>query len=112
MPPPGQQAAIPAGGSTRTGSQIELAIRAAHRALATLGVQVSPRKVNRIVRRFATNAKANGLTFHQFLGEEANLTPVQRRQILGDSDLARAIAYMDPTGDTAVRNVMRRGGAT
>ncbi len=113
MAPPGPMADLQTGGSTRAGSQIEMTIRAAHTALANCGVQMSPRKVNRIVRRFERNAKANGLTFHQFLTDEANLSPEQRRRIVGNPDLARVFDYRDdPTGEMAVNNVLRQLGSS
>jgi hypothetical protein len=34
------------------------------------------------------------------------LTAQQRRQALANPDIARVIAYTDPTGETAVNNVM------
>lgn len=110
MSPPGLTATTTTpGGSTpsRAGSHIELAIRAAHTALSNCGVVISPRKVNRIVRRFSANTKKHGWTFHEFLTDAANLTSAQRSQMLGDPDMARAIAYLDPTGEAAVNNVMR-----
>ncbi|WP_245906396.1 hypothetical protein [Mycolicibacterium palauense] len=113
MSPPGQTATMqPPGGSTpfRAGSHIELAIRAAHKALIDSGVEISPRKVNRIVRTFAARAKRSGTTFHQFLADAANLTDAQRRTIHGDADLARACAYLDPVGELAVNRVMRERG--
>lgn len=113
MAPPGLLAPTRSGGSTdtiHTGSHIEKAIRAAHKALNSCGIDISPSKVNRIVRRFAANAKRHGLTFHEFLTDAANLTPKQRGQILTDPDLARVIAYLDPVGEEAVSRVLAARG--
>ena len=113
MSPPGLMANPQAsGGSTGTEakSQVELAIRAAHKALNDCGVQISPRKVNRIVRKFAVRAKRDGWTFHQFLSGEANLQPEQRRRLLASQEFARCIAYLDPVGDRAARDVDREKG--
>jgi hypothetical protein len=113
MAPPGLTAQPQPGGSTIcSGSQIELAIRAAHKALGACGVEISPRKVNRIVHRFAARAKTHGWTFHQFVSDAANLSPKQRNRLLAQPDWARVIAYLDPTGETAVNNVLRHGGAS
>lgn len=115
MSPPGQTATRnhPGGSTpTRAGSPIEAAIRAAHTALLDSGVPITPRKVNRIVRRFASRAKRDGWTFHQYLSDAAELTPDQRRNLLAHPDWEVTIAYFDPTGETAVANVMRSRRAT
>ncbi len=110
MGPPGLTATPRAGGTTTrdnalTGSQIQLVLRAAHAALAASGIDVGPSKVTKVVRRFSHALKRSGLTFHEFLTDQAN----HRRLILIDPELARVIAYADPTGETAVRNVIRGG---
>ncbi|ORX08074.1 hypothetical protein AWC30_03965 [Mycolicibacillus trivialis] len=84
-------------------------VTAAHKALADADVEIGPSKVARIVRRFGRAADQHGMTFHEFLTNEANLTPAQRRSVVGHPELARVIAYADPTGETAVNRVMRGG---
>lgn len=96
---------IPLGGSISTGlSDIELVIRAAHRALldASSTADVSPRKVNKVVRRFFLALKRSHLTFHEFLSDRANQLWMQ-----GDPIMLRTISYLDPTGDTAARRADR-----
>lgn len=113
MSPPGLTATLqPTGGSTptRAGSHIEMAIRAAHKALIDSGVVISPRKVNRIVRSFANRARRSGVTFHEYLSEAANLTDAQRRNLAANPDYASSLAYLDRTGETAVNRVMRERG--
>lgn len=113
MSPPGLTATLqPPGGSTptRAGSHIELAIRAAHKALIDSGVEISPRKVNRIVRAFASRAKRTGVTFHEYLSEAANLTDAQRRNLAANPDYASSLAYLDPVGEAATNRVMRKRG--
>lgn len=110
--PPGATPGILPGGTTTgrqalTGSQMELMLRAAHHALAAADVVIGPSKVARIVRRFGVAVSRRGQTFHEFLTNEANLTPSQQRRVFANPDLARCIAYLDPTGETAVNNVMR-----
>ncbi|MGH3969067.1 MAG: hypothetical protein ACRDTV_13390 [Mycobacterium sp.] len=97
-----------AGCSTGSGEErIDQAIRAAHKAILGCGVPISPRRVNKIVRLFCMNARRHGLTFHEYLTAEASLSPAQRRHILADPHLARVIAYLDPTGETATNRVWR-----
>lgn len=113
MSPPGPTETLQSpGGSTptRAGSHIELAIRAAHKALLDSGVEISPRKVNRIVRAFAARAKSSGTTFHEYLSNAANLTEVQRRNLAANPDYASSLAYLDPTGELACNRVMRKRG--
>lgn len=97
------------GGSTpsRTGSHIELAIRAAHRVMLDCGVQVSPRKVNRIIRQFDQTSRRHGHSFHEFLTNQANMPTAAVRKMFAHPEWAPVIAYCDPTGETAVNNVMR-----
>lgn len=109
--PPGQLAETRTGGNTTgrqalTGSQLEAAVRAAHKVLADCGVTIGPSRVAKIVRRFSTAIARHGMTFHEFLSDEANLTSVQRHTIIGHPEWFRVIAYADPTGETAVNNVL------
>lgn len=87
-----------------TGSEIALVLRAAHKALAESApdAEVSPSKVNRIVRRFAKELARSGMTFGVFLDNKAN-----QRWMRGDPILLCTISYLDPTGDKAARNVDR-----
>lgn len=89
-----------------TGSQIELLTRAAHKALESSDVIVSPSKVARIVRRFGHALKRSHMTFHEFLGDEAN----RDRLRLADPELFYTLAYYDKVGEDAVNNVMRERG--
>jgi hypothetical protein len=79
---------------------------AAHRALTDSGEEISPCKVNRIVRRFAKALVRSRLTFYEFLDNKAN-----QRWVRGDPVLVRTIRYCDdPTGEKAARNVDRERG--
>lgn len=102
---------IPPGGTTTgrqalTGVQLEMMLRAAHTALAQCGIDITPMKVNRIVRNFAKALARTGKTFHEFLCDEANATDAQRHLLLLNPEWAKVIAYTDPTGEKAVNNVM------
>lgn len=115
MSPPGPLAAPLPGGTTTgrqalTASQLELMTRAAHKALVDCDVVIGPSKVSRLVRKFAKAVSRQGLTFHEFLTNEAHLSPVQQRRIVGHPEWARVIAYSDPTGEAAVSNVLRAQG--
>jgi hypothetical protein len=105
--PPGGSAAIRTGGSTRTSQTTEQAIRAAHVYLAGCGIEIGPRKVNRLVRRFEARVLRNGWTFVEFLANSAQLSEEQRRQAIADPELACLLAYFDKVGETASRNVDR-----
>lgn len=90
-----------------TGNQLHLMTRAAHTALSECGVVVGPSKVARLVRKFGSALARNGVTFHEFLTSEVRLTAEQRHRLLGHPDWARAISYADPTGESAVNNVLK-----
>jgi hypothetical protein len=54
--------------------------------------------------------ESNGLAFEEFLANSVQLTAEQRRRALANPDIARVIAYADPTGEAAVNNVLRDDG--
>ncbi|MDX1878212.1 hypothetical protein SBE55_10320 [Mycolicibacterium sp. 141076] len=68
---------------------------------------MSPSKVSRLVREFKRRVEKNGFPFEAFLVNAVQLTDQQRRQIAANPDVARVIGYADPTGETAVNNVVR-----
>ena len=68
---------------------------------------MSPSKVSRLVREFKHRVEKNGFPFEAFLVNTVQLTEQQRRQVAANPDVARAISYADPTGETAVSNVIR-----
>lgn len=93
------------GRSALTGSELNLVTKAAYAAMAAMGDDVvSPAKVNKIVRRFAKALARARMTFHEFISDEAN------RDRIGDPELSRVIAYLDPVGEAAVNRVMRARG--
>ena len=116
MGPPAALAVTQPGGFTTgrkalTGSQIEAMSRAAHGALDSSGVSIGPAKIARLVRRFSKEMARNGATFHEFLSGHIRLTTEQRYRLLRNPEWSRVIAYADPTGESAVNNVMRGSGA-
>lgn len=68
------------------------------------------RKVNRLVQTFETRVERNGFAFFDFLANSVQLSAQQRRLALADPDVQRVIAYSDPTGESAVGNVMKERG--
>lgn len=68
---------------------------------------MSHSKVVRIVRRFEDSHDGHGLSFFYYLAAMVRLDAEQQRQMLLNPDVARVIAYADPTGETAVNRVMR-----
>jgi hypothetical protein len=64
MSPPGGTAATlgSSGGSTSA----EAGIRAAHAILDSIGLEMSPSRVSRLVRRFEARVERNGWSFFEF----------------------------------------------
>ena len=96
---------LTAGGSTSA----ETLVRHAHKLLADSGVAMSPSRVSRLVRDYKRRVETNGFGFEAFLVNTALLTADQRRRALLNPDIARVVSYADPTGETAVNNVVRGG---
>ena len=71
---------------------------------------MGPSKIHRMCCRFVNRVQGNGFDFFDFLANQLELTAEQRRAALADPETQRVIAYSDPTGESAVNNVMRRQG--
>lgn len=84
----------------------EALIKHAHLMLANCGVAMSPSKVSRLVRQFRNRVEQNGFLFEAFLVNAVQMTVEQRSKALANPEIARVIAYADPTGETAVNRVM------
>lgn len=80
-------------------------LAAAKTACIASGIEVSPAKINKIVRRFSKALARSGMTFGLFLDNKAN-----QRWMKGDPVLLLTITYCDPTGTKAARNVDRERG--
>lgn len=93
--------------ATGGSSSAEILIKAAHAVLDRAGVHMSPSRVSRTVRQYRHQVEPNGLPFLHYLATAFGLSERQRRGVLADPELARVIAYADPTGETAVNNVLR-----
>ena len=94
----------PPGGTTH---RIQEAINAAHVLLADHGIEISPFRVSRLVRKFSARAAANGWVFADYLSERIELSADQRRRLLRDPNLERIAAYLkgDPVGEEATHNL-------
>lgn len=96
------------GGTTSPTSSSEL-IGLTRLILDNCGIAFGQNKIVRLVRRFKERAPhAGGHVYFQYLANAVNLSVEQRHRALADPGIARAITYSDPTGETAVNNVMRR----
>lgn len=81
--------------------------RIAHTVIDNCGIGMSRSKISRIVRTFEARVAGNGWSFFDFLANTIQLDAEKRRQLLNNPDVMRVIAYADPTGETAVNNVLR-----
>lgn len=106
MSPPGLMAQRRMGGTTSP-SVSELS-SAARLILDNCGIQFSQNRIVRLVLQFKQRAPyAAGIVFFQYLTNAVHMSAEQQRAALQNPDIARVIAYADPTGETAVNNVMR-----
>ena len=80
--------------------------RDAHRLLDACGIARSPKWIQRVVRDYCS-ASASGLPFGMYLTNRVELNAQQRQVVLDRDDLRYLLEYVDPTGETAVRNVLR-----
>lgn len=110
MSAPAATAAPQTSGGTKCAEakgQTERLINDAHVILDGVGYPMGPNKVSRLVRRYQTTVARNGWTLFDFISSAIQLDAEQRRRAMLHPDIARVIAYADPTGESAVRNVMR-----
>lgn len=77
-----------------------------HLILSAVGVERGGNWISRTVRDFLA-APVAGIPFPIFLMARVELNEAQRRRLAENADLRYLLSYADPTGETAVRNVMR-----
>ena len=106
MTAPSALAATLTSGETRAPTTEQLT-RIAHSVLDHFGYEMTRSHISRLVRRFQVSVAGSGWSFFDYTANAIRLDAHQRREALLDPDVARAISYADPTGETAVRNVMR-----
>lgn len=103
-------AAAATGLSTRPPSKNEL-LSFTRRFVTGQMLPWGPAKVLKVVLRFQQNfPNGSWLMYWNFLGGEIAKIADRRAACRAVKDLHKFISYLDPTGDEAVRNVMRDKG--
>ena len=106
MSPPAAMAALRMGGSTAP--SITDLINVGRLILDNCGIEFGNRKLFRLVHDFSDRApNASGYVFFNYLTAAVQISEAQKRTALSNPDLARVIAYSDPTGETAVNRAMK-----
>lgn len=109
MSPPTPTATAVLGGSTAP-TKDEL-IDAARTVLDHFHVPFGVRRTFRLVESFKVRSPHGGRhLFFQYLCSAVEIDAERQRSALLDPDVAKAVSYNDPTGEHAVRNVMRERG--
>lgn len=70
-------------------------------------VELSLPRVSKVVRRYYRFGVQTGVSLIDFLGEHLHLSMQMRDHIVRHHGWERALMYLDPTGDAAVRNVSK-----
>lgn len=99
---PNLDPAVPPG----AGSKAALVV-AARLILTNCGVEMSPRRLHRIVQTYKeAGIERRGFGFLDYFANVLMLDAETRHRLQADPAIARAISYADPTGEQAVANVM------
>lgn len=85
-------------GTAHSGQERDRLVRDADRLLGHAGVEVSVSRLRRLARTYQARVADKGIAFPDFLVNSVRMDAEAQR---------RVISYRDPTGETAVRNVMR-----
>jgi len=78
--------------------------------LRAAGVEKSKSWVSRTVEAYRA-MPVEGIPLGVFLAARVEMNAQQRRRIAERADLRYLLSYSDPTGETAVRNIMRERSA-
>jgi len=73
--------------------------------LDRFGVRWSPSKTSRVVRAYVRQVRGNRPAFADYVAKQIELSEQQRRVVA--DELRKVTAYVDPTGESAVNNVVR-----
>ncbi|MGV7669102.1 hypothetical protein PJN91_17165 [Mycobacterium kansasii] len=77
--------------------------------IGNIGAPLGANAINRLVMNFTQRMPGgSGWAFFLYVTNAVQMSSEQQRSALQNPDIARAIAYADPTGETAVNNVMRQ----
>lgn len=107
LAPPGINTRSRMGGTTSPSTN-EM-VNAARLILDNCGIAFSTNKIVRLVLRFnQAMPNAGGHAFFLYLTNAVQMSEAQKTAALFNPDIMRCIAYADPTGESAVNNVMRR----
>lgn len=79
----------------------------AQRLLDACGVPAKPPWVHRTVSNYLTFVAHTGFPFGAYLLNRVQMTTEQRIAAMNHPEVRYCLDYADPTGETAVRNVMR-----
>ncbi|GAA3667109.1 hypothetical protein FB459_1266 [Yimella lutea] len=85
---------------------VETLTRETHGMLERTGVRLSPSRVGRLCRDYVNIVATKGVSFGAYLANAVALTGATQHEF--DSVYYR-LCYSDPTGESAVRRVLRGG---
>jgi hypothetical protein len=86
---------------------VEDLMRDASVILLNCGVKLSRPKTSVLVRRYKAQVEHNGWAFFDYMANAMRLSQEVRRAAARSPEVAQIIGYHDPTGEQAVRNVLR-----
>jgi hypothetical protein len=86
----------------------EVLLRDASRLLSACGVHRSGSWILRTVSDYCERVEHTGYPFGPWLVARIQLNSQERVRAMNDPEVRYCLEYSDPTGETAVRNVMRR----
>lgn len=78
--------------------------------LTRCGIDVRGSWLRRTVNDYLARVERTGYPFGPWLMARVELNAEQRRRAMADPECHSFLCYSDPTGEAAVRNVMRRHG--
>jgi len=80
--------------------------------VSNVEASLGPNTINRLVVQFNRRMpNGSGWAFFLHIANAVQMSESQKRRALLNPDIAQVIAYADPTGETAVNNVIRGAGA-
>lgn len=94
--------------SAEPSGHAEQLIRAGNQLLTFWGIAMSHNRLVKHARRW--QREVSGFTWFDYLANAVQVDDTDRRRARARGDLASTLAYADPTGEKAVRVVMRAGG--
>lgn len=105
MKPPSLTSTTTSGRTTQAATTRETLLRNAIRLMATSGLARSHAWTRQVVRDYCRSS-VRGFPFGDYLAARLQLSAQQRAELYASSEYRNVLCYSDPTGETAVRNVM------